>query len=194
MLTLLQDIWQREAQSIYCGDITTPLIQGIVDQIEQDKVALHLSPSMKKRLAVVIIESLQNITKHATRFNNDLAESVFAIHDRWNYVDVYTGNYINKDATPDLQGRIDQVNSLDNEGLMQLYVERMRSRDVLFNEKSNAGLGLIEMVRTTREKITCAFKEYNSLTNFCVLKFSMKKEDWRWQLIFILKEQEPHPR
>lgn len=177
MLALLEDILQQQAQSIYCGDISTPLIQGIVDQIEQDQVARHLSPSMKKRLAVIMIESLQNITKHAARLNNDMAESVFAIHDRDSHVDVYTGNYVGKAASPDLQARIEQVNSLDSEGLMQLYVERMRSRDVLFNEKSNAGLGLIELVRTTREKITCAFKEYNAETNFCVLKFSMKKED-----------------
>jgi hypothetical protein len=177
MLALFEDILNRQAQCIYCGEISTPLIQAIVDQIEQNQVARNLSPSMKKRLAVVMIESLQNITKHATRINNDMAESVFAIHDRDTHVDVYTGNYIRKSESPDLEARVNHVNSLDNEGLMKLYVERMRSRDVLFNEKSNAGLGLIEMVRTTRENIACVFKAHNDDTNFCVLKFSMKKED-----------------
>lgn len=176
MQALLEDIRNNHAQSIYCGEVTTPLIQIIVEQIDRDAVASRLSPGLKKRLAVVIIESLQNIAKHAVRINTDLAEAVFAINDENDYIHIYTGNYIDREGAKSFGERVAQVNALDEPGLMQLYVERMHARDVLYNEKSNAGLGLIELARTTKSKIDCSFHEHDEKTLFCVLKFTMKKE------------------
>ncbi|TND08809.1 MAG: hypothetical protein FD123_2025 [Bacteroidetes bacterium] len=175
MQTLLEDIRQQKPQSIYCGDVTTPLIQNFVEQIDRDAVATRLSPSAKKRLAVVMIESLQNIAKHATRINGDIAESVFAIHDEADSLQVLTGNYIDSEHAGQLASRIDKLNGMNDDELMEFYVERMNARDVLYNEKSNAGLGLIEMARTTRSKIEYSFFEHDTGAKFCVLRFSMKK-------------------
>jgi|GEM_PF-3033880 len=176
MHALVEDIRKHSAQNIYCGDITTPLIQNIVEQIDHDSVASKLPPAAKKRLAVVLIESLQNIAKHATRINSDLAEAVFAISDQGEHLHIFTGNYIARETAGALKTRIEQVNALDEQGLMQLYVERMHERDVLYNEKSNAGLGLIELVRTTRSPIESSFHEHDEKNMFCLLKFTMKKD------------------
>lgn len=175
MQALLEDIRNYKAQNFYCGDITTPLIQSYVEQIDRDVIGVSLSPAEKKRLAVVIIESLQNIAKHATRINGDIAESVFAIHDEGQRLEVCTGNYIDAEQADDLAERIDKLNAMTDDELMDFYLERMSARDVLFNEKSNAGLGLIEMARTTRSKIDYSFYDHETGVKFCVLRFSMKK-------------------
>jgi L-cysteine desulfidase len=67
---------------------------------------------------------------------------------------------IRNDKIPSLRDRLDQVNSLDKEGLKLLY------KDVRLNtslsDSGGAGIGIIDIARKSENKLEYSFKDLNN--------------------------------
>jgi hypothetical protein len=76
-----------------------------------------------------------------------------------------------------VKNRLEQVNSLDQEGLKQLFKESRLNTTI--SEVGGAGLGFIDMARKSNNKLVYNFIEQNDTMSFFTLlsTISTKKEE-----------------
>jgi hypothetical protein len=114
----------------------------------------NMKLKIQKKIYHFLVEILQNISKHSYILNND-REGIFLIGFKNGEFHIGTGNYIENKKIPNFKGQLDQVNSLNNDELNDLYRKYLREgRDT---ESGSAGLGLIDLARETEDKISYSF-------------------------------------
>jgi hypothetical protein len=84
------------------------------------------------------------------------ATAIFGIQKKGPWYYVTTGNVLEQLKVPELRGKLDRVNSLDQEELTQFYREILS--DGKISSKGGAGLGLIEMARKSGNKLHYDFR------------------------------------
>lgn len=136
---------------IYKGDFgkdsIMPIIQILEERVKADE------DSANKAFFLILVELLQNVSRHA--LEGGQRDGIFSIsHDRDGYY-ISVGNVVDEASKKELTERIDELNSIDSEGLRQLYKNTLR--DGSFSEKGGAGLGLIEIARKSRGKLDYRF-------------------------------------
>ncbi|MBN2814543.1 MAG: SiaB family protein kinase [Bacteroidales bacterium] len=114
-----------------------------------------------KRIQLVMIESLENIMKHSpaaeTYTKHQLhGEPVLLIRKVGHDYEIFTSNLISFEKIKSLQEKIDHLNSLDSQGLKELYKATITNGE--FNETGGAGLGLIEIARVSGKRIHYDFE------------------------------------
>jgi hypothetical protein len=123
-----------------------------------------------------MVEALQNIVKHS----DDAKEkdcthhaAIFLIgHERSQY-SIMSGNPIRKENIPGLQKALERVNSLDKEGLKELYKEIIKNTTI--SEKGGAGLGFVDMARKSGEKLEWSFVDMDAEYSFFCLKVNIAR-------------------
>jgi hypothetical protein len=85
---------------------------------------------------------------------------------------VRTGNFIDARLIPELKERLDHVNSLDEDGLRELY--RLKLNDEERSVKGTAGLGFIDIARKSKNKLEYAFVGVNDKMSFFCLNVSIE--------------------
>ena len=121
-----------------------------------------------------MVEALQNIIKHSDEHDLGHEESIFIIgveHDQ--YV-VISGNYLFKNSIPILKGKIDQVNSLDKDGLKALYKDVIKNGKI--SSRGGAGLGFIDMARKSGNKLEYDFHNVDDKFSFFSLKTTITRK------------------
>lgn len=162
---------------VYEGEITHQITKAFTSLAENNMERLSEDLTVKKKVFHVMVECLQNLTKHSEDLNtNDTpfaGNGVFIVGKLNNIYHVITGNPINKEGIDDLKAMLDKINSLDKESLKELYKQQMK--DGALSEKGGAGLGLIDIARKTGEKLEYHFEEMDEKRAFFLLKTSVVK-------------------
>lgn len=124
-----------------------------------------------------MIEALENVFKYNEYFEKEsgLFPSYYPKFQlekvNGNYV-LSTGNPILKRDIEKLSGHINTINSLDREGLRQLFRSTLTNGQ--FSAKGGAGLGFIEMAKVSGEKIEFSFKSIDEKFSYysCIVFIS----------------------
>ena len=145
----------------FSEDIAHYLLLLAEKNIERDK----LKGRVKKRVFHILVESVQNITRHQDIIEEkNIQKAVFAIQKFRNVYLVTTGNLVKKIKIPYLQQKLETINSMTEDELTQFY------KDVLvedsFTAKGGAGLGLIEIARKSGNKLLYDFKDFDKNYSF----------------------------
>jgi hypothetical protein len=116
----------------------------------------------RKRLFMFVLESLQNVSRHTSGDQYaDMSLVVYSKTDR-GYT-VATGNVMSADASLLLKEKLEVINSLDATEIREIYRQMLSVAE--FSDKGGAGLGLLEMAKTTGNKLDFDFysldKEYS---------------------------------
>ena len=69
------------------------------------------------------------------------------ISARKRFYSLQTGNYIPADKTKEIQKRLDDINSIDQDELRKLYKRVLAEQE--FSDKGTGGLGFIDIARKT---------------------------------------------
>jgi hypothetical protein len=117
----------------------------------------HFEKKDKKKLNYVAVELVQNVIKHHDKTYDKNVDSVFAIHRKENRILMFTGNVINKIQFEKLKKQIDKINSLNEIELQDFY--KFTLNEIGYTEKGGAGLGLIDITRKSKTKLTYAVKK-----------------------------------
>jgi hypothetical protein len=124
-----------------------------------------------------MVECLQNISKHAENRNNIITSKdgrgIFMISKDETEYNVTTGNVINNDKIPKLSSMLENINSLDKEGLKDLYKQQIREGRL--SDRGGAGLGFIDIVRKTGQKLVYSFLTINEKRSFFVLTSTISR-------------------
>jgi hypothetical protein len=154
---------------IYRGLFTDKITDNILSLAETNLVKKEDPRALKRKVYNVMVEGLQNITKHQADIDESVENNygVFVLKKENLKYFITTGNLIENDNIPILSSQIEQVNKLDEEGLKAFH------RQVLVNgkisNKGGAGLGLIDMARKSGNKLLYAFEKVDDKYSYFYL-------------------------
>lgn len=161
----------HEITLVYEGEITHQVTKAFTSLAEMDMVKEEEDGSVQKKVFHVMVECLQNISKHAdTPSVGDTLYSgrgVFMVSKGEDCYHVISGNPIENAKIKPLADSLDMINSLDKDGLKELYKNQMR--DGTLSEKGGAGLGFIDIARKTGNKFEYHFMPIDDKTHFFIL-------------------------
>lgn len=165
-----------ELTYIYRGLFTQAIIKHILSLTETNIDKTGESVKVKKRVYLIMVEGLQNITRHQelTEFEKN-NQAIFLIQKIGSQYHVTTGNAITNDRIEMLSSQIEKVNSLNEDELKVYYREVLTKGKI--SEKGGAGLGLIEMARKSGNKLLYKFQQVDDRESFFYLRTEIFSEE-----------------
>lgn len=171
ILELMQSTGNEDLHYIYRGDFTQSLSHQILSLAEKNIDKDHISSKIKKRVFHIMVESIQNISRHQDAPFNPEETAIFTIQKKREFYYISTGNVIENSKTASLCEKLDKINNLDQEELDQFYREVLSNGQL--SSKGGAGLGLIEMVRKSGNKLSYALNKINEAISYFYLHSSI---------------------
>ena len=163
---------------VYEGKFDQQVTKSVLLLAERNIDSLQEDPTVKRKVFNVIVECLQNIVKHGENLSNFKLQNglpIFMIgRENEKYI-IASGNALNNDQIKELKSKIEKINTLDRDGLKQLYKEIMRNNDI--SEKGGAGLGLVDMARKSGEKLNYDFRKINKDLGYFSLQITIPQQN-----------------
>ncbi len=161
----------------YEGEITHQITKAFTSLTESNMIKEEDPNKVQKKVFHVMVECLQNISKHAENRNNIVTSKdgrgIFMISKDKEEYNVTTGNIINNDKISKLEEMLRSINELDEIGLKKLYKQQMREGRL--SDKGGAGLGFIDIAKKTGEKLIYSFLKINEKNSFFVLTSTISR-------------------
>lgn len=146
----LQEIMKEEnILLVYKGDFSQGTIIPVLKIIEDNLNKQQEEPQKKKKLFLILMEILQNISKHAA-VQNGKKEAIFMIGKKDQKFIICTGNMIDSVSSEKITEKINMVNSLNKKELASLYKKTLIES---ISVEDGAGLGIIDIARESDEKL-----------------------------------------
>jgi hypothetical protein len=155
----------------YRGDFTQQLTDSILSLSETNMEVTNEPLKNRKKVYFIMVESLQNITRHQ---DTEVLDGFFSIHKANNGFLITSGNIIENVHIPGLREKLEKINSMSSEQLKEYYYEVLNAGG--FSEKGGAGLGLIEMVRKSGNKLCYDFTKINEKHSFFYFQINVKTQ------------------
>jgi hypothetical protein len=161
----------------FTGKVRYDTISNLINELKSKVVALGIQTTIYKKILLVMIESLENIMKYTvdnTSQNNLLSDypPCFYIRKMAQKYILGSSNLIEKNNVPSLKNKLDHLNTLDNQGLKELYKTTITNGQ--FSQKGGAGLGFIEIVKISSHGIDYTFDPVDELLSY--FKFNITIE------------------
>ncbi len=167
----------HEITLVYEGEITHQITKAFTSLTESNMSKEFESNAVQRKVFHVMVECLQNISKHADHFTkNDYVYSgrgIFLVSKAKDEYSVTTGNVIDNYKIDELTAMLEQINSLDKDGLKELYKTQMKEGRL--SEKGGAGLGFIDIARKTGKKLLYHFLPVSETTSFFLLTSTISR-------------------
>ena len=161
----------------YEGEISHEITKAFSSLAESHIAIDNESTSLQKRVFHVMVESLQNISKHSgERKNPDSivnGHGIFFITKNKNEYSITTGNVIGNKEIPEIQKTLKKINSSNKKSLKELYKQQIKKGRL--SDKGGAGLGFIDMVRKTGEQLIYSFLKINNKISYFVLTSTISR-------------------
>lgn len=163
---------------VYEGDFTQETTKSILAMAERNLESSGEESSIKKKIFNVMVEALQNIVKHSEDGKEKEGEvsphaAIFLIGHSHGKYSIMSGNPVKNQNVPSLQKALERINSLDKDGLKELYKEIIMNTSL--SEKGGAGLGFVDMARKSGEKLEWTFVPVNEESSFFCLKVNIAR-------------------
>jgi hypothetical protein len=162
----------------YEGEITHQITKAFTSLTENNMNIDNDPNSVQKKVFHVMVECLQNISKHAENRHDIISSKdgrgIFLVSKDEDEYNITTGNVVKTKSVPDLKKMLENINNLDKEGLKNLYKQQMREGRL--SPKGGAGLGFIDIARKTGEKLIYSFLEIDESNAFFVLTSTISRE------------------
>lgn len=146
----------------YQGPLSFSTIDWLLSEFKMAAQDHDLSFKTYKKMISVMIEALENVTKYSDQILcNGEKNSGFCpscqINRNASSIELVTSNPVKREDVDPLRARLDDVNNRNREELKELYKTTILNGE--FTPKGGAGLGFIEMAKTTGNKLEYSFKE-----------------------------------
>ena len=166
----------KNVKLVYKGEITHQVTKAFTSITETNMMVEEEPNSVQKKVFHVIVEFLQNISKHADYMGDESHEEgsgVFLLcKDDENYV-ITTGNILMKQTEAAIGEVLDKINSLDKEGLKALYKQQIKEGRL--SDKGGAGLGFIDIAKKTGNPLDYKFVPLNDEFSFFIISSTISR-------------------
>ncbi|MCC7303220.1 MAG: hypothetical protein IT233_11320 [Bacteroidia bacterium] len=168
---LFREMEKYDLNYLYNGEFNHDLTGSILSFAESTMDSIGESTRIRKKVYFIMVESLQNITRHSeTGQASDETPGFFIIQGINNGYYITSCNKIQKTTAKALRSKLDMVNSLDQDNLKNYSAEILQAGEI--SKKGGAGLGLIEMARRSGNKLNYYFED--SAGEECDFYFQIK--------------------
>ncbi len=151
---------------VHKGNFSQDTVFPIIEMAEKN-LDKHLDPSNKKRTFHVLVELLQNISKHGYA-SNDLHEGIFMLTGEKGYFNILAGNYVENERVQKLKLILDFINFNTREDVIEYYKGVLRYGQP--TEKGGAGIGLIDILRNSAGTLEYQIYKINEKLSFYCIK------------------------
>lgn len=144
----------------YAGSIFSDVITNTLAEFESKVSALEDLKRVRKKVYNVLVECLQNLFHHVdvppvdAEIDEKDKYGAIVLSKDGTFYRISTGNFVKKEKISSIKDRIDQVNSLSDDEIKLVYREILNNSE--FSDKGGGGLGMLDIVRKTGNKL-----EYN---------------------------------
>jgi hypothetical protein len=165
----------NEISLVYEGEVTQEITKTFTSLTEKNLSKSAESNAVQKKVFNVMVECLQNISKHADSLSDQDEErrGIVMVSKGDDSYNIITGNIIKNKRVAGLQESLELINSLDKTGLSNLFKQQIKESTI--SDKGGAGLGLIDIAKKTGSKLTYQFKELNEQVSFFILTSTIKR-------------------
>ena len=165
----------NEISLVYEGEVTQEITKTFTSLTEKSLSKSAESNTVQKKVFNVMVECLQNISKHADSLSDEDEErrGIVMVSKGDDSYNIITGNIIKNERVAGLQDSLELINSLDKAGLSTLFKQQIKESTI--SEKGGAGLGLIDIAKKTGSKLSYQFKKLNDQVSFFILTSTIKR-------------------
>ncbi len=175
VLSLYDEMTNNGFSLVYLGEFNHQIMKMFTSMAEKSMDKNLEEKSVKKKVFHVMVEILQNMTKHSDNYEElDSGNGLFIVGKKEGSYYIITANKVKEDEIDELKSSIDHINTLDKEQLKELYKKQMKGGSL--SQKGGAGLGLIDIARKTGEKLNYQFLPLNDDYFFFLLKVRVSKK------------------
>lgn len=156
--SLSSSMQQHQFMLSYRGTISHEITKTLLLLTEKKLDIDGTETNTKKKVFNIMMECLQNISKHSDEDNNQ-KEDFFMIGKTEDRYFVYTGNIVLKARINALSEKISNINELEKDEIAELYKKLILENRM--SDKGTAGLGLIDIARKSGNKLEYNFSDLN---------------------------------
>ncbi len=154
---------------IYRGAFSQKISKNLLALAETNVKDSADRTSLKNKIYFVMVEGLQNVTKHGDKIDEDTGKTpesggMFAIQKNLGHYYITTGNVVKKNEENTLKPKLEQINILERDDLTLLRKEILKKGEL--SDKGGAGLGFIEMARKSGKKLMFDFEPVDEQASF----------------------------
>jgi len=156
---------------IYKGEFNHQIMKLFTLMAEKKINQSKKEDLVRKKVFHVMVECLQNITKHSEKTDEDgkkIGYGMCMIGEKQEYYFVVTGNKIKNENVCELKERIEYLNLKTKEELDELHKKQMIEGRL--STKGGAGLGLIDIIRKTGQKIIYDFVPLDPYNHYFIME------------------------
>ncbi len=169
----------HEITLVYEGEITHQITKAFTSLTESNMSKDDEPNSVQRRVFHVMVECLQNISKHADDFSSHdflfSGRGIFLVSKGENEYSVTTGNAVENDKIEYLTDLLESINTMGKEELKELYKRQMKEGRL--SDKGGAGLGFIDIKRKTNKELEYHFLPITDDTSFFLLTSTISRSD-----------------
>jgi len=167
----------HEITLVYEGEITHQITKAFTSLTESNMAKEEEAGSVQRKVFHVMVECLQNISKHADDFaSNDYMYSgrgIFMVSKGETEYTVTTGNAVDNTKIEEMKNLLENINSLDKDELNELYKKQIKEGRL--SDKGGAGLGFIDIKRKTGKRLEYHFLPINETISFFLLTSTISR-------------------
>lgn len=152
------------------GDFSQDSILPLIQLFEGNLDLMASNVIFKKKALYVLIEMLQNITRHSNEIDNRKQGILIVSRREDGEYEISTGNYLSAERAEVLKNNLDEIVDLDKIGLTKKYKEQLMRPS---EEGAGAGIGLIEICRNSTERLNYNFYNIEDDLKFFVLNVKL---------------------
>lgn len=146
---------------VYEGDFNQEITNTVLSMTKKNLESDKEENNVKKKVFHIMVECLQNIAKHAGGSNPEAVgrNAIFMIGKVDGDYVITTGNAISVENIEPLRAKLEQINSLDKDGLKELYKQTRLNTSL--SDKGGASLGFIDIARKSGNQLVFDFQIEN---------------------------------
>lgn len=167
-----ENMVKNDIMLIYEGEVNQDITKTFTTLTQKNLEESEANLPIKKRVYHVMVECLQNIGKHSDNAESGLPEipgtGIFMVSKSSEGYYVITGNPVANNRIDEIKEMIETVNKMDRDEIKAYYKKKILESRI--SEKGGAGLGFIDIVKKTGNKIDFHFQKINDIASFFVMK------------------------
>lgn len=153
-----------EIMLTYKGSFTQKSILPLLQIVESNLSRGSNILSETKRAGHIMIEMLQNISRHA-KDNVGFSDGILVLKKDGDGLSVISGNSLGTNEGSILEKKLDELSNLNQEEINLLHRERMK-QSIYLEDKNSSGLGLMQILKASRGKFKYDFSSINQKSTF----------------------------
>lgn len=151
----------------YKGEMTQEIVIALLKLTENRLNQESSDAVLKNRVFSVMIECLQNITRHSEK-EDFFRSNIFMMGVAENGYSIYSGNVVKGERVEELKDKINRINTMSEDELKDFY--KFMIKNGIQSPNSGSGLGLIQIARKTGNTLNFDFEKIDDAYYFFSLK------------------------